>query len=140
MSRDYSENILVEEPAVELFAGLGWQTVSAFHEVFGGADPSSPALLPLGEGGRAEGAISLGLESAGEVVLLRHLVPALRKLNPQAPAESIDAAVNELTRDRSVMSLAAANREVCGLLKNGVKVRHRTTSHDLADKGKFAQY
>jgi sigma54-dependent transcription regulator len=55
-------------------------------------------------------------------VLLRHLVPALKKLNPKAPAEAIDAAVNELIRDRSVMSLAAANREVYGLLKNGVKV------------------
>jgi len=34
----------------------------------------------------------------GEVVLLRHLVPALKKLNPKAPAEAIDAAVTELTR------------------------------------------
>jgi len=54
----------------------------------------------------------LGRESAREVVLLRHLVSVLKKLNPKAPAEAIDAAVNELTRDRSVMSLAAANREV----------------------------
>ena len=59
-------------------------------------------------------------------MLLRHLVPALKKLNPKAPAEAIDAAVNELTRDRSVMSLAAANREVYALLKNGVKVEVRT--------------
>ena len=108
MTRGYSEDTLVEQPGIELLAGLGWQTVSAFHEVFGGADPSSPALLPLGEGGRVEGAVSLGRENAGEVVLLRRLVPALQKLNPKAPSEAIDAAVNELTRDRSVMSMAAA--------------------------------
>jgi hypothetical protein len=44
-------------------------------------------------------------------------------LNPQAPPEAIDAAVNGLTRDRSVMSLAAANREVYALLKQ--LTRHR---------------
>ncbi|HOX04055.1 MAG TPA: RhuM family protein [Candidatus Paceibacterota bacterium] len=75
---------------------------------------------------------TLGGESAGEVVLLRHLVPALKKLNPKAPPEAIDAAVNELTRDRSVMSLAAANREVHALLKNGV---HRVHRH-AADSGR----
>ncbi len=145
-AKPYSEDTLVEQPAIELLAGLGWQTVSAFHEVFGGADPSSPTLLPVGEGSRVEGApnpspagrgdrgegaISLGRESAGEVVLLRHLVPALKKLNPKAPPEAIDAAVNELTRDRSVMSLAAANREVYALLKNGVKVEIRNPDGEL---------
>lgn len=111
-TKAYSENTLVEQPAIELFAGLGWQTVGAFDEVFG-------------EGG------TLGRDNMGEVVLLRHLVPALRKLNPKAPAEAIDAAVNELNRDRSVMSLAAANREVYCLLKNGVKVEVRTPKGEL---------
>ncbi len=114
MSGAFSEDALVEQPAVELLAGLGWQTVSAFHEVFGVADPSPLRPSPSGrgdggEGARHEGAVSLGRESAGEVVLLRHLVPALKKLNPKAPPKAIDAAVNDLTRDLSVMSLAAAN-------------------------------
>ena len=112
MSKGYSEDTLVEQPAIELLAGLGWQSIGAFDEVFG-------------TGG------TLGRESAGEVVLLRHLVPALKKLNPQAPPEAIDAAVNDLTRDRSVMSLAAANREVYALLKNGVKVEIRNPEGEL---------
>lgn len=112
MPHAYSENTLVEQPAIELLAGLGWQTIGAFDEVFG-------------SGG------TLGRESAGEVVLLRHLVPALKKLNPKAPPEAIDAAVNELTHDRSVMSLAAANREVYALLKNGVKVEIRNSDGEL---------
>ena len=112
MSGAFSEDTLVERPAIGLFAGLGWQTIGAFDEVFG-------------DGG------TLGRESAGEVVLLRHLVPALKKLNPTAPPEAIDAAVNELTRDRSVMSLAAANREVYTLLKNGVKVEVRSSDGEL---------
>jgi type I restriction enzyme R subunit len=43
-------------------------------------------------------------------------------MNPQLPAEAIASAVDELSRDRSAMTLAGANREVCGLLKDGVKV------------------
>lgn len=31
----YTENHLVEQPAIGLFAELGWQTVSATEEVFG---------------------------------------------------------------------------------------------------------
>ncbi|MEI8292246.1 MAG: type I restriction endonuclease, partial [Verrucomicrobiota bacterium] len=108
----YSEDTLIEQPAIELFAGLGWQTIGAFDEVFG-------------KGG------TLGRENAGEVVLLRHLEPALKKLNPKAPPEAIDTAVYELTRDRSVMSQAAANREVYTLLKNGVKVEIRTPEGEL---------
>ena len=69
MSKGYSEDPLVEQPAIELLAGLGWRTMGAFDEVFG-------------EGG------TLGRDRMGEVVLLRHLVPALKKLNPKAPAAS----------------------------------------------------
>ena len=31
--RDYSEDQLVEQPALKLLADLGWQTVNAFHEI-----------------------------------------------------------------------------------------------------------
>lgn len=99
----YSEDALVEQPAIAPFAELGWQTVSAKEEVFG----------PKG---------SLGRETPGEVVLLLRLRAALERLNPQLPPEAIGSAVDELTRDRSAMSLAGANREVCWLLKDGVKV------------------
>ena len=35
MSHAYSEDSLVEQPAIQLFAEMGWQTVSALEEVFG---------------------------------------------------------------------------------------------------------
>ena len=35
MSKDYSEDTLIEQPAIELLAGLGWQTIGAFDEVYG---------------------------------------------------------------------------------------------------------
>jgi len=46
----------------------------------------------------------------------------LERLNPALPPEAITAAIDELTRDRSAMSLEAANREVYRLLKEGIPV------------------
>ena len=99
----YTEDQLVEQPAIGLFADLGWQTVSAMEEVFGQSG-------------------TLGRETSGEVVLVPKLRAALERLNPQLPADAIASALDELTRDRSAMTPAGANREVCGLLKDGVKV------------------
>ena len=61
-------------------------------------------------------------ETKGEVVLVSWLRAALERLNPALPPEAITAAVDELTRDRSAMSLEAANREVYRLLKEGIPV------------------
>ena len=99
----YTEDQLVEQPAIGLFAALGWQTVSALEETFGA-------------GG------TLGRETRGEAVLVVRLHAALRKFNPTLPPEAISNAVDELTRDRSAMSLEAANREVYRLLKEGITV------------------
>jgi len=62
MPHPYTENQLVEQPDIGLFAELGWQTVVAMEETFG---PSPSVPLPGGEGGY----VSLGRETRGEVVL-----------------------------------------------------------------------
>lgn len=100
MAQAYTEDSLVEQPAIQLFATMGWQTLSALEEVFG-------------VGG------TLGRETKGEAVLLPRLRAALEQLNPLLPPEAISQAIDQLIRDRSAMSLAAANREVYGLLKGG---------------------
>jgi type I restriction enzyme, R subunit len=46
----------------------------------------------------------------------------LERLNPALPAEAIAAAIDQLTRDKSTMSIAVANRDVYELLKDGAKV------------------
>ncbi len=99
----YSEDSLVEQPAIQLFAELGWETLSASDEVMG-----------------AEG--TLGRETKSEVVLAVRLRNALVRLNPSLPPEAISAAVDELSRDRSAMLPAAANRELWALMRDGVKV------------------
>ncbi|MBI4324127.1 MAG: hypothetical protein HY674_02570, partial [Chloroflexi bacterium] len=103
MPHAYTEDQLCEQPAVELFAELGWEMASAIEEIFG-------------VGG------TLGRETPSEVVLLPRLRAALEKLNPSLPPEAITAAVDELTRDRSAMSLPAANREIYTLIKDGIRV------------------
>jgi type I restriction enzyme R subunit len=112
---DYTEDHLVEQPAISLFHQLGWQPVSALEESLGAAAPS-PQPSPSRRGNW------LGRETKSEVVLSMRLRAALERLNPMLPAEAINSAVDELARDRSAMSLAAANREIWALLRDGVKV------------------
>ncbi|MCX6021771.1 MAG: type I restriction endonuclease, partial [Chloroflexi bacterium] len=102
----YTEDALVEQPAIALFADLGWTTANCLSEKFG-------------KGG------TLGRETAAEAVLAPRLRAALERLNPGLPADGIQAAIEELTRDRSAMSAAHANREVYQLLKDGVRVKVR---------------
>ena len=118
MPHTYTEDQLVEQPAIGLFAELGWQTASAMEEVFGITEPS-PQPSSSGRGSTANW---LGRETKSEVVLGSRLRSALERLNPSIPAEAITAAIDELTRDRSAMGLPAANREVYGLLKDGIVV------------------
>jgi type I restriction enzyme, R subunit len=101
MPHAYSEDQLVEQPAIGLFGELGWATVSALEEAFGTPSPGLAATLshPIGEGA------SLGRETKGEVVLVSRLRAALARLNPVLPPEAVATAVDELTRDRSAMSL-----------------------------------
>ena len=92
VKKDFSEDALIEQPAIELFGELGWETANCFHEF------------------EQAGGSPLGRETASEVVLVRRLRTALEKLNPTLPAEAITQAIEEITRDRSRMSLAAADQ------------------------------
>ena len=103
MSIAYTEDALVEQPAIQLFAELGWTILSAMEEVFG-------------PGG------TLGRETKSEVALLPRLRGALETLNPALPSEAISAAMDTLVRDRSAMNPAAANRETWELVREGIIV------------------
>ncbi|HNJ80398.1 MAG TPA: type I restriction endonuclease subunit R, partial [Methanoregulaceae archaeon] len=104
---DYTEDTLVEQPAIRLFQDLQWETSNCFDETF----------LPGGG--------SLGRETPEEVVLVRRLRSALKRFNPTLDPEVIELAIQELTRDRSTASPVNANREIYQMLKEGVRVPHR---------------
>jgi type I restriction enzyme R subunit len=103
----YTEDALIEQPAIELLSELGWQSANCFDETF------------------APGGGNQGRETTSEVLLVPRLKSALERLNPKLPDEALDLAIAELSRDRSRMSPVAANAEVYELLKDGVKVRFR---------------
>jgi type I restriction enzyme R subunit len=99
----YSEQELIELPAIEMLKKLGWGHINALHETLG----------PSG---------TLGRENQSEIILQsRHRI-AFKRLNPDLPPEAYNLALEELTRDRSRLSMPAANREIYQLLQNGVKV------------------
>src|SRR3970040_2183899 len=69
----YTEDALVEQPAIALLAELGWETVNAYHEF-------------------DHGASTLGRETRAEVILKSRLRLALLHNNPDfAPAVSSGA-------------------------------------------------
>jgi type I restriction enzyme R subunit len=111
----YSEAGLVEEPALELLAELGWEVVNAWSETFG----------PAG---------TLGRDSMHEVVLVHRLRDAIRLLNPDIPEFVREEALQAVTKDRSVMDRVRANREIHTLLRDG----HRAEWSDDRGARQFA--
>ncbi|WP_437269736.1 type I restriction endonuclease subunit R [Stutzerimonas balearica] len=102
-SHDYSEDTLVEQPAIALFESLGWETGNLYAEW-------------------TDGSSSEGRLTQQDVVLESRLRAALSKLNSDLPKEAIDLVVEELARDRSKLLPVNANQEVYRLLKDGVPV------------------
>src|SRR6266404_1487678 len=102
-SGDYTEDSLIEQPAIELLRELGWSYANLFHETFGAS----------GTEGRL---------SEREILLPRRLLAKLRELNPGLPDDAYTQAIEELNRDRSAMIPVNANRDFYSMLKDGVKV------------------
>ena len=99
----YSEDQLVEQPAIRLFEALGWEHINAYRETLG----------PQG---------TLGRDNMAEVFLVRRLRAAIERLNPGVPSEAIEQAVTEITKPRTAMHYARANEQVHTLLRDGVEV------------------
>ena len=93
----------LEANTIRLFEEIGWKAADCYHETFG---PNS----------------ILGRETSEQVVLERRLRKAIEALNPGITPLAIDLAVEELTKDRSVLSPVRANQETVKLLRDGVKV------------------
>jgi type I restriction enzyme R subunit len=98
----YTESTLVERPALELLAELGWEVVDAYAETLG----------PAG---------TLGRDSIHDAVLVHRLRDALRWLNPRVPDEVREEALTAFTKDRSAMDPVRANRAVYDLLRDGYR-------------------
>ena len=113
-----SEDRLVQRAfADHLHDVLGWESIYAFSdEVFG----------PSGTLGRA---------SEREVILVRDLRAALKRLNPALPESAREQAVEKLTRVDFARSLIQHNREYYDFIRNGVPVEWR----DAGGETKYAR-
>lgn len=103
----------LEANTIRLFESLGWEFGNCYHEVCGANS-------------------TLGRETTEQVVLESRLKEALKHLNPGVPPIALDIAVDEVTKDRSVLSPVRANQEVYKLLKDGVKVTYRAADDNEA--------
>jgi type I restriction enzyme R subunit len=99
MPSPYSEDQLVEQTALHLLAGLGWQLLSA-----------------------NDYGVSLLRDAPSDAILRLLLIRCLKRLNPGLPEETIRFAADEIAKDRSVLSPAEGNREVYSFLKDGLRV------------------
>lgn len=102
----------IEQSALELLAGLGWQVVHG------------PDIGPDGAGER----------EFRDVVLTERLRQSLTRINPHIPTIKIDEALRRLVQ-ASRPNLLENNHEFHQLLVNGVPVEYRTASgetrHDI---------
>jgi type I restriction enzyme, R subunit len=101
----------LEANTIQLFQSLGWEFANCYHEICGANS-------------------TLGRDTTEQVVLDWKLKSALEKLNPDIPPLALDLAVDELIKDRSVLSPVRANQEVYKLLKEGVRITYRVPNGD----------
>jgi type I restriction enzyme, R subunit len=107
----FSEQDLVEKPALSLLEDLGFEVINAYHEQFGSHHV-------------ADG--TPGRDDRSEVVLRHRLRPKLAELNPDIPPAALDRAFDDLVLDRSAMDRVRANKAVWRLLRDGAKVTFTT--------------
>lgn len=107
----YSEQELIELPAIELFQALEYDHIDCFSETFGN-----------------EG--TLGRETSSDVILITRLKDALLRLNSGITNEAVTLAIEAVTRDRSSLNPVNANKEIYKMLRNGVKVNIRKGDED----------
>ncbi|MBU3678590.1 MAG: type I restriction endonuclease subunit R [Candidatus Kapabacteria bacterium] len=113
----YSEDLLIQAPAVELLEKqLGWKSVFAQDE--GGFGPAS----------------LLGRASDTEVVLTRDVLSALLRLNPGLPDTAYHQALEQVVLNDITKSKVAQNEEKYTLLREGVLVQYRDASGRMVDK------
>lgn len=105
MSREYSENVLVQNSAGNLLQNvLGWEVVLAYN---------SEKLGPDG---------TLGRTSYREVLLTRYFRQALLRLNPWLTPNQLDEVQKKFTAHVSTASLMQINEEKYFLLRDGIPV------------------
>ena len=111
MAKDYSEDLLIQKSTADLLEKeLGWKSVYAYDSEV------------LGEHG------TLGRKSQHEVVLIRHLRLALKRLNTWMNEKQLTEAIERMTGYMSSQTLIQINEEKYGYLRDGVPVTRQKSN------------
>jgi len=78
MSKEHSEDNLIEQPCIEIFQSLDYSYQNCYHKTFGKSG-------------------TLGRETPSDVVLISRLKQSPITLNPSVSSEAINLAIEELT-------------------------------------------
>lgn len=117
MSRDYSENILVQEAAGKLLQDeLGWEVAFAYNKEV------------LGEDG------TFGRKSYREVLLTRYFRTALKTLNPWITPQQMDEAQRKMESHLSTASLLQINEEKYAFIRDGIPVTAKKPDGQMEEK------
>ena len=105
MSRDYSEDQLIQKSTAEfLEKELGWKSVYAFDQETLGANGT------------------LGRNDYHEVLLIRHLGQALKRLNPWLTEKQLQECMERMTEHMSSQTLMQINEQKYQLIRDGIPV------------------
>jgi len=123
MSDEYSEDGLVEAASQEVLESLGWVVETAWHK---------EKFTDAADKQRTQGL--LGRRNKSEVLLVRYLLIALQRLNPDLPETAYQQAVDLLSRSITDKHLAAINQQKYQYLLDGVPVSYQDDKGVLQKK------
>ncbi|WJJ98236.1 type I restriction endonuclease subunit R [Algibacter luteus] len=113
MSYEYSEDNLIENATQDVLEQLGWTVLTAWKKESFGSDGL------------------LGRDNKSEVVLVRYLLKALKKLNPNHPELAYEQAIEFITQNVADQTLGRINKDKSNLLKNGVPISYTNDKGEL---------
>ena len=119
MSRNYSEDKLIEQPCMDIFEELSWETADVFKgETFG----------ELG---------TLGRDSEADVILRTRFYDAIKKLNPNLPEQAYDLAYESINSNDATKNLVDINFEKYNFLKDGIPVNYKDAKGEIVRNKKI---
>ena len=119
MSKDYSEDQLIEQPCMDIFQELNWEIANVYEgETFG-------------EHG------TLGRDSEADVILRTRFIEAIKKLNPNLPQQAYDLAYESINSNDITKTLADINYEKYNFLKDGIPVNYKDAKGEIVRNKKI---
>jgi type I restriction enzyme, R subunit len=119
MSRNYSEDKLIEQPCMDIFQELNWETADVFKgETFG-------------EHG------TLGRDSEADVILKTRFYKAIKNLNPNLTEQAYDLAYESINSNEASKSLVDINFQKYNFLKDGIPVNYKDAKGEIVRNKKI---